>query len=187
LKGASRVSGGSDEAQVHLRVSPARVPLQHGLPLAAGVLRAPQGVEGEARLHGRVEPVGAVALDTVELAQRAVRKPRLAQRDPEPQPDVVEIGATVEGLAVGLDRLSRFADLAVGVAERGLQVGELAPGGGVQRARRRGRPRAGVLGDLARALVVALVFVEARQRQACLGVVGVDAQSLRRSSSTPSM
>ena len=72
----------------------------------------------------------------------------------------MEAGAAVERLPVGLDRLAQVPDLAVGVAERGVEVRELAARRRVGRARDRGllEPRA----ELARALVLAALLVDAR-------------------------
>jgi hypothetical protein len=85
----------------------------------------------------------------------------VAQRDAEPHPDVVEVGTAVERLVVGLHRLAQLAGLPVGVSDARLQIGELAAGGGIEHAGGRRGDAARALGDLARALEVALSLVEA--------------------------
>jgi hypothetical protein len=132
--------------------------------------------EGQPRLDGRLQELGVVALDPAELHQGAVGEPGLAERDSQPLPDVVELRAAVEGLAVRLDRLPQVASLPVGVAQGGLKVRQLAPGGGIHGPGPARRPRPGLLGDLPGALPVSLAFVEAGQREPRLGVVRVDPQ-----------
>ena len=88
-----------------------------------------------------------------------------------------KLGAAVERLAVGLDRLAQLAGLAIGVAERGLEVGELAARRGVERA---GRERAA---DATRSRSRASArtrpaLVDARERHHRLGVARVQPQRL---------
>lgn len=153
-----------DEAQVALRVCALGIPGEHGSPLLHRCVRAAHGEEREAELHRRAEVLGLGAQHAPQLRRGLGREPGFAQRDPEPVADVVELRAAVEGPAIGLDGVPQLAGLAVRVAERGMEVRELALGRGVERAlrpraagsrRRTGRERA-------RALELAALLVERR-------------------------
>jgi hypothetical protein len=89
-----------------------------------------------------------------------------------------KVGTAIERLAIGLDRVGQRAGLAIGIGEVGLEVGELAARGRVERARRGQRELRDALRERARARVLPEPLVDAREREHRLGIAGIEAQRL---------
>src|SRR5271157_40462 len=173
------VLGPPRHAQVGARVLAARVFFEHLLPLCRGVACAAQSVVGDSELHGRGEKVRVRPQNPSELLRGLVGQPALAQRYAEAMTDVMKVRATIERLAVGLDRVPELAHLSVGVAKRGLKVRELAPRGRIDEplARRKASRRRGrhLFGQGTGAFELAPLLIHRYQRESRLGVAGVDA------------
>jgi hypothetical protein len=113
----------------------------------------------------------------LEFADGVIREAGLAQRDSEPMADVVEAGAAIQGLAIGLDGLAELPGLAVGISQHCVQVRQLAAGGGVQVARIRASRGTQLRRELPAALEETAPFVDTHQGGDRLGIARVDFES----------
>jgi hypothetical protein len=88
-------------------------------------------------LHPGIEISGEGPQHALELPNRLIRQAGLAERQRQALAHVVKARAAAQRLPIGLDGVSQLAGLAIGVSERGLEVGQLGLGQPIDETRSR--------------------------------------------------